>query len=202
MRYNITRQVRAKKQSPFYGLARIFIVLIAIPVIAIALLSFIVYFIFSQIQLFIKKTNEPPAEPYYLELLLLSNAHVKITATEDELDAELTELNELWAEKVYHEQTYLYRAKTFPVIPAIHNKIVCFYLKDEPEGAILQLPVIAGVHHTLLPTTQLIYLQYSDLRVIPIEEVGSFYLYNDSTNEERIRGFNGKEEITLYLTRS
>ena len=202
MLYTITKRITAKKQSSLFGFYRGLIILIAIPVIAIALLSFVLLFVFSQVQSwFIKRGNEPPAEPYHLELSLLNSEHVKIFAIEDESDNELALLNELWEEQVYHEETYLYRAKTFPVIPDIDGKIICFYVKEQAGGAILQMPVINDVP-SQLPGTQLVYLQYNNLLVTVIEDIGPFYLFNEGKDNDFINGFNEKEELTICLAKS
>ena len=203
MQYTITRQVTAKKRSPLYGFYRVLIVMIAIPVVAVALLSFVLLFVFSRIQaLFAKRGHETPAEHYHLELPLLKNEFIEIMAVEDESDTELTLLNELWAEKVYHEETYLYRAETSPVIPLLHGKIICFYLKENSAGAFLQLPVIGEVQPVQLPATELVYLQYNDLEVSPIQHIGPFYLYNEDANEDIIKGFNENEELIIRLLKS
>ena len=136
MPYTVTKHITFKKQQPFRALVNVFIVVIAIPVVVIAWLCLLLYFAFLWVKN-LGSTSEPPTEPYHHELTLLANEQVTITMTEDELDTELTQLNEEWMAEVYNEETYLYRAATVPLIAALHGKVCCFYLKEMPDGAIL-----------------------------------------------------------------
>lgn len=201
MHYKLTKQISAKKKIPGAPIYTFLIGLFVIPVIVIAFASLFVYNILLWIkQLFLKKKTPSLAEPYFLELDLLTSEYIKITVVEDEADAELNSLNEWWTGRAYHDQTYLYRAKTKPFLSAIDGRIIGFYLKEQPGGVILQL--LPEKEPGIEPSaTQLIYLQYSDLRIIPIDEIGLFHLYNDEVDPDLIRGFNDEEEIKIYLNR-
>ena len=203
MHYNITKKITAKRESSYLVLLSYLILLIAIPVIVIALLSNLVIAIFSFIYIKIKglirkESLAAPVAPYYLEYVLLDNQYIKIIAVEDEADTELTALNEAWSEEVYQAETYLYRAKTSPLIPALENSIICFFAKEQPGGALLQ--IADKSQNTFPSSTQLVFLQYNTLQIVPIEPLGSFYLYNDEKNNNLIRGFNTGEKLCLYLT--
>ena len=197
MHYRVTKQITKKKRVPGAGLYTLLIGLLAIPVIFVALLSMMVFTFFLWIRQLFVKTKPPVDDPYFIELTLLSNEHIKITAAENDADKELTSLHELWEATAYHEQTYLYRAKTTPLLPAIDGKIICFYLKEQSGGAIMQL--LSVDQNGQLITTQLIYLQYSNLSISPVDEAGLFHLYNDDSDQNLIRGFNNEEEIKIYL---
>ena len=196
MHYRVTKQITEKKRVPGAAVYTFLIGLVAVPVIIVAFLSLMVYNLLMWLkQLFAGKKNGLPVDPYFVELNLLNNEHIKITAVEDETDKELAGLNELWEAAAYHEQTYLYRARTTPFLPDIDGKIVCFYLRDEPGGAILQL--VSTDQNGQLLTTQLICLQYSNLTIIPVDEAGLFHLYNDERDQGLIRGFNNEKEVQI-----
>ena len=198
MHYSVTKQITKKTKIPGAGVYAFLIGLFAIPVIFIAFLSMMVYaFLLWLKQLFVKKPAPLADDPYFIELNLLSNEHIKITVVEDEADKELTGLNELWEAIAYHDQTYLYRARTTPLLPGIDGKIVCFYLKERSGGAIMQL--VSADQSGQLSTTQLIYLQYNNITITPVDEAGLFHLYNDDSDQELIRGFNNEQEIRIYL---
>lgn len=203
MHYNITKKITTKREAPYYRFITCLIILIAIPVIAVALMSFLIMgifgFVFEHLKsVFAKRQTPPPAPPFYLEYVLLNNQYIKIIAVEDETDTELAALNEVWAEEVYQAETYLYHAKTSPLIPALEGNIICFFLKEQPGGALLQ--ILDQTQNNSLPSTQLVFLRYETLQIIPIESLGSFYIYNDEKDTNLIRGFNTKQELQLYLS--
>ncbi|MBE7174301.1 MAG: hypothetical protein INR73_27255 [Williamsia sp.] len=206
MHYNITKKITVKRQALSSRLLTRFIavlvILVAIPVIIIALLSSVLVAVFSFAytrirRLFVPEKPKAPTEAYYIERILLNNPYIQIIAVEDEADEELTELNEQWSAEVGNTETYLYRAKTIPRIPALEGTIICFFLKEQPAGALLQIPR-QQPHQPF--STQLVFLQYTTLQLIPVEPIGPFYLYNDEKNNDLIKGFNNKEELTLYLS--
>lgn len=199
MHYKITKHISIKKKIPGARIYTFLIGLLAIPVIIIAFVSLVIYnvLIWTK-QLFLKKKTPPLTESYFLELPLLDNEFIKITAVEDEADKELTSLNEAWEATAYHHQTYLYRVRTNPFVPALNGKIAGFYLKEQPGGAILQL--LPGKKSGVEPlASQLIYLQYGTLDITFIDEIGLFHLYNDELHSDLISGFNNDEEIKIYL---
>ena len=204
MHYTVTKKItpRTVTSGPVTRIISVMVILVAIPVIVIALLSFLVVvtfnFVFSHVtSLFIKKKADLPAAPFYLEREMLNNEHVQITAVEDEEDTELTELNELWTQEVGSSEIYFYRAKTKPFIPGLEGRIICFFLKQQPDGVILQ---ITDPTHAQPPlSTQLVFLQYGTLQVIYIDTIGPFCLYNDEKKTDLIKGFNTREELSLCL---
>ncbi|MEJ7767356.1 MAG: hypothetical protein WKF89_06060 [Chitinophagaceae bacterium] len=198
--YKITKHVTPKMKNPFKGLINVFIIILAVPVIILSIVSLSIYFLVMQIifLFYRRKPSGVTAEYYHHEFELVHNQHLKITLVEDELDTELSSLNERWMENVYERETCLYRAKTTPVIEELEGEIICFFIKELPEGVVLQ--VLQGLDHTRLLTTQLLFLRYHNLKVTVIDEAGPFYLYNDDKNTNLIRGFNKMENIKMVLS--
>lgn len=196
MPYTLTQHITPKKQQPFRALLNVVIVVIAIPVVVIAWMCLLLYFAFLWVKN-LGSTSEPDNEPYHQELALLANEQLTITMTEDELDTELTQLNEDWMANVYNEETCLYRVTTVPQIAALHGKICCFYLKEMPDGVILQ--VLQSVVMNKLPDTQLVFLHYQTLQVTVLAETPPFYLYNEKDNPAIIKGFNQKQNIVIEI---
>lgn len=202
MPHIISKTIQPKKKDPLRVAVDIIIIVLAIPVVIIASCSLLLYFLFMKIKVLLFHQRESPndAETYHYETMLLDNGFVNIMLSEDEMDTELTSLNHLWAEQVYNKETYLYRAKTNPLIAALENKICCFYLDERPEGALLQVMAPAGNDVHGLLHTRLVYLRYSDLQTFVVDEVGPYFLYNDNKNNQLIRGFSEKEAISIQLS--
>lgn len=196
MPYTLIKHITPKKQQPLRAVLNVLIVAIAIPVVVIAWLCLLLYFAFLWVKN-LGRPSEPDNEPYHQELTLLANEQVTITMTEDELDTELTQLNEDWMAEVYNEETCLYRVATVPYIAALHGKICCFYLKEMPDGVILQ--VLQPFVMNKLPDTQLIFLHYKTLQITVLDETAPFYLYNESDNPQLIKGFNQKQNIRIEI---
>ncbi|HZG24098.1 MAG TPA: hypothetical protein VEZ17_05930 [Chitinophagaceae bacterium] len=198
--YTITTHITPKKKNPLTGIWNAVILVIAIPVVMIAIISLLVYFSLQWLwNLARKKAPDISDQTYHLELPLIENEFVSITMIEDELDTELTTLNDAWTQSVYNQETGLYRAKTNPVIPEIDNKIMAFYLKERPGGAMLQVLKTSFPPGESSLETELIFLSYADLRVSRIGRTGAFYLFNDKKNAELILGINKKEKIRIEL---
>jgi hypothetical protein len=200
MPYIINKTILRKKKNHLRVLVDVAIVVVAIPVVIIASISLLLYFLFLRLKslFFREKEGTNNVDTYQYRTVLLENDLVRIVLNEDEMDAELTNLNQLWAEEVYNKETYLYRAETSPVIPELHGSICCFYLNEHPDGALLQLmPEPKRADGKL--NTRLVFLRFSDLQVFNIDEVGAYFLYNDQKNSRLIRGFNEKESISMEI---
>lgn len=202
--YYIKKHITLKKKNPFEAVINFFILLVAIPVVAIAVVSLLFYFLFMWIvtTLTKNKTVKSQEERYHYEIELLSNEYIRIILEEDELDANLSYLNECWMENVYNRETCLYRARTVPYIEQLEGKIICFYLKAEPEGAILQVLINDADSNRDLLDTQLIFLDYNTLQITVIDKLGAYYLYNNTKNVNLILGFNKKEKIRIEIIHS
>lgn len=200
MPYIIRKHISLKKRNPFRIVIDVLLLIIAVPVVIIAFISFCLVFIFTWLKttLYGKKPVASDDELYHFELELIKNPFVQITLTEDELDIELTALNQQWAEQVYNKETCLYRAGTVPVIPGLNGMICCFYCKEQPGGIILQVLKIPAETPGGL-NTQLLFLQYPDLKISVLDNVGPYFLYNDEKNNYVIKGFNEKEKIVIEL---
>ena len=199
MYFSVKKNIIQKKQSSFKGSINLFILVLAIPVIIVAGISVSIYFSFLWLKhkIIKEKIPELAEDHYHFEIDLIHNEHLHITLIEDELDIELTQLNEAWQEKVYHDETFLYRAHTVPLIPALDGGICCFYYKDIFDGLLLQiLPVDKN---TEVLNTQLVFINYKNFEIKLIDTTGPFFLYNDDKNVRIIRGFNKKEKISIEL---
>lgn len=200
MSYIIRKNITLKKENPFRIVIDILLLIIAVPVVIIAGISLCLVFIFTWLRSIMvsKKPVANDDELYYLELELIKNHYVQITLTENELDWELTALNQQWAEHVYNKETCLYRAGTIPLVPGLDGMICCFYCKEQPDGVILQvLKTPAETPGGL--DTQLLFLQYPDLKTSVLDDIGPYFLYNDKRNIHIIKGFNEKEKMVIQL---
>lgn len=199
MYFSVRKNIIQKKQSSFKDSINLFILLLAIPVIIIAGISVSIYFSFLWLKdkIIKEKIPEPAQDHYHFEIDLIHNEHLHITLIEDELDIELTQLNEAWQEEVYNDETFLYRAHTVPLIPALNGSICCFYCKEIFDGLLLQiLPVDKNTGGL---NTQLVFINYKNFEIKVIDATGAFFLYNDDKNARIIRGLNKKEKITIEL---
>lgn len=200
--YHIRKHITLRKKNPFNTAVNVFILLIAVPVIAISVVSLLLYVFFIWLITPLKKNknSESGNDHYHYEIELLNNKNIRIVLEEDELDIELSHLNELWMENIYNRETCLYRAKTTPRIEELDGKIVCFYKNEKPEGAILQVLNEIDFDKNSLHT-QLVFLYYHTLQVAVIDDTGGYYLYNDEKNANLITGFNKKEKIQMEIIR-
>jgi hypothetical protein len=200
MQFSVKKNITPKKKQSYKRLIDLLILVIAIPVLIIAGISLSLYFVFTWLRdLLVNKNGAGlPEETYHLRLDLVQNEQVHLVLVEDELDTELTMLNEAWHEQVYNEETCLYRLKTAPLIPALEGSICCFYFKEAYNGILLQLvPNTSDDASGLL--TRLVFLNYKDLQVSLVDETGPFFLFNDENDRCLIHGFNKKEKISLEL---
>lgn len=205
MSFVIKKYITPRKQSIWRKPINVLLIIVAVPVTVIAGISLIIYYSLYRIAgLFLKPaSNTAMPERYHLELELLHNQHVHISMVEDEADAELVHLNEQWADEVHSQETSLFRAKTNPRLPSLEGRICCYYLKELPQGAVLQvLDDNSSGEYPATLHTQLVYLNYEDLSLNIIDETGPYYLYNEEKNQAVIKGFNAKNyiEIELALT--
>jgi DNA-binding transcriptional LysR family regulator len=162
-------------------------------------ISLVVYFSALWLWNLLRRKERFPEQSYHVELPLIENEYLRITLVEDELDLELTALNDAWTEKVYNEETCLYRAKSNPVIPELENKIVAFYVKEQEDGVILQvLEEQHGSRGTGL-NTELVFLTYKSLHVSRLGSAGPFYLFNDKKNDRLILGISKTEKLKIEL---
>ena len=204
MRFSVHKNITLKKQSPFRGLVNIFILMVAIPVVLIAVISLSMYYLFLRLRDFILKEKkiEQASENYHFERDLINNDYVRIIMVEDELDMELTRLNEAWMEKVNPEETCLYRVRTIPVVPTLEGTICCYYCNEQNGGVLLQALGSNSTENMAALSSDLLFLNYQNLDVTRIDETGAFFLYNDHKNPQLIRGFNRKENISLEIVSS
>ena len=202
MPFLIKKHIIPRKPSIWRKPINVLLMIVAVPVTVIAGVSLIIYYSLYRIAgLFLKPVNNPAIpERYRLELELLHNQHVHISMVEDEGDAELADLNEQWADKVHSQETSLFRARTNPRLPFLEGRICCYYLKELPQGAMLQvLDDNSSGEYPATLNTRLVYLNYEDLSLNIIDETGPYHLYNEEKNQAVIRGFNARNDIEIEL---
>lgn len=201
MGFSIRKNITLKKQSPLRGLFNIIILMVAIPVVLIAIISLSIYFLFLWLKGLLRKEKNVTlaTENYHFEQDLISNEYVRIIMVEDEFDVELTRLNEAWMEKVNPQETCLYRVRTIPVISALEGGICCFYCKEQNGGVLLQVLTNHAADNNAPLSSELLFLDYQNLNIKRIDETGVFFLYNDDKNAQLIRGFNRKENMRLEI---
>lgn len=182
MAYSLIKHITFKRKKPLRQLIDAVIILMAVPVIIIASVCILIYFSFLWVRSLWIKETETEDEPYHIELELINNAHLTIFLVEDEHDFALVRLNEEWTKEVNREQTCLYRVKTMPALPALENRVCCFYCKEQPEGTIIQL--LDNTVHSLYGhlNTKLVLITYPDLEVNYIDDTGPFFFIMLRTN--------------------
>lgn len=171
----------------------VLILLLAIPVVAIALLSILIYVaIFYLLTIFSKRKPVEEDNFFREEIPLLEHENLRIILVEDMEDEELTTANESWAASVYGRDTNLFRVKTEPLISGVHGSICCFFILEMNGSAVIQQ--LTGDCNT-----KLLSVDTETRLVTEIGPVGNFYLYRDEKVPGRIRGINYSEEITIDL---
>ena len=173
--------------------ADVIILVLSVPVLAIALVSVVIYYaVYSLINLFSGKTSIAEENSFREEVNLLDKNGLKITLIEDISDEELTLANDNWASTVYGGDTNLYRVATAPVIPFLHGSICCFFVLETDDQVILQ-------QVTNNCETRLIAIDLNTYQLTELGSAGKFYLYRDEKKPSRNRGVNFEEEIAIDL---
>ena len=201
MRFSIEKNITLKKESPLKEVVTFLIYIVGIPVIIIAGVSISIYLFFLWLKNKISRQDDITFtdEHYHLEFDLVNNNYIRLILIEDELDNELTELNETWDDEVYtNDESYLYRVRSIPSIPLLDGGICCFYYKEMHDGLILQV-FIDDEKIALNPI--LIFLDYKNFEVTQIDKTGPFILKNDDKNAMSILGFSKKEKLRIELSR-
>ncbi len=176
----------------------VLILVLAVPVVLIATLSLGLYLGGLWIKSLFIPVKETPVEFYFQQLELFHNEYITINLIEDELDAELMQLNENWKEVVNEEDSSLFRVRCKPAVEGLHDSICCFYCKQEKAGLILQR-VSAQSTNNARPDTELIFLDFYTLQISIIGNAGPYHLFSDEKDSGVIRGFNNEEKITISL---
>jgi hypothetical protein len=174
-------------------IADVIILILSVPVLAIALVSITIYYaVYSLINLFTEKTATEEETSFREEVNLLDKNGLTITLIEDISDEELTLANNNWASTVYGGDTNLYRVATTPVIPFLHGSICCFFVLEIDDEIILQ-------QVTDKCETRLIAININTHQLSELGTAGKYYLYRDEKMPSRIRGVNFDEEIAIDL---
>lgn len=172
--------------------------IVLIPVLLIAFISIILMSLLVRAVNFFRKKRSSPLPHYRVETNLFSNQYWQINLVEDEDDRELTQLNISWNEQVYDDSTYLYRAKTSPMIEGLHNQVIGNFIRQTESELILQM---------LEPTTDnplntaFVLLEKTTGSIKRIGDCGALFVYNDQRNPDMVKGFNKEQRVHITLTK-
>jgi hypothetical protein len=191
--YQLHAHIHPRKGRILRPVADVIILVLSVPVLAIALVSIAIYYaVYSIINVFAAKTVADEETSFREEVTLLDTNGLKITLVEDISDDELTLANDNWASTVYGGDTNLYRVATAPEIPLLHGSICCFFVLETADQVILQ-QVMNNCD------TRLIAVNLNTYQLTELGSAGKFYLYRDEKSLNRIRGVNFDEEISIDL---
>ena len=169
------------------------IILIVLLLIGLFLLANWVYSKFTPKNLLNKAG--PPAEqkPRYL----IQNEKIRIQLHEIEAWEEEGPIEEEWYKTTYDEETTLYKAITEPEIEGIHHKMITTFALEQDNGLFLQRIVLPETGEPKKLSSELIWIDYADLKIKAVEPVGCYYLYLE---KGLIKGFNKQENIEIQVS--
>jgi hypothetical protein len=142
---------------------------------------------------FTKKSPRENAEPETRYLVRNQNLCILL----HEIKApEWQEISEVWAENTYDEDETLFLATTEPEIEGIHNRVIATFFMETNNGVFLQRITLAENTGPKEIGSELIWVDYTDLKIKAIEPVGCYFLY---LAKSQIKGFNFKENIEINI---
>ena len=109
---------------------------------------------------------------------------------------EWQEISEEWVGNTYGEEETLFLATTEPEIEGIHNRVITTFFMETSNGVFLQRITLAENTGPKEIGSELIWVDYTDLKIKAIEPVGCYFLYLDN---KIIKGFNFKENIEINI---
>lgn len=195
--FTFNKTITPNKTVPLRGikallvLALIPLIFIAIILIAVAGLAEWIYSRFTRKSLLANPT-EPP-EPQTRELIGRENLRICL----HEIKApELEDLLNEWYENVYDEEEMLFMATTEPEIGGVHHQIITSFFLEKNNGVFLQRITVVENKAPKGLDSELIWVDYTDLKIKTAEPIGCFFLYFD---KEKIKGFNKQESIEIEI---
>lgn len=192
MTFTVTKTIiaRANSKGRFVG---ILIILLVLPLLLLLMLfGVLVVLFFTIISPFYKKRTQVTIHTENNEQLLISSGNIAVFIKEDDNDDEFIRASYQWQAALSNRVAMLYRARTEPHIPELHNKFVTAFSKETPKGAFLQVVEGAG--------SKLVFLDYSTLQVSFVSNIGPYELHDDPQSAWHVKGFNLDDEITLSIT--
>lgn len=199
MQFRITKTIisHSGKQGKLTG---ILILIFILPVAIILLVPVLLFMLFVAIaNMFKSKPSNAIVQDANMNLLLVSNSHVSIALVEDETDAQYRVASDVWSAKVFDDLTAVYRASTTPEIPGLHGQFITNFIKETDKGAFLQL-VEYNPHRADHISSRLIFLQYSNLSITSVSNIGPYQLLEDKHNPALLKGFNRYEQMEFTIT--
>lgn len=198
--YSVQKTVLPAKKQRWNKLLFSFLIIVSAPFVLLTMLMIAVMNLPSRISFLRSKKREAPARSfdYALQFTLFENEKVSIILSEEEHDRDLMDKNLLWNQVVYKGDEYLYRAATFPIIPALHNKVVGNFSRQMDEGLLLQ--VLQEGSDPL--NTRLVFLQFRTLECYSIGEIGQYQLYADINAGSLIKGVNQHERVEIAIVKN
>ena len=142
---------------------------------------------------FTKKNPWENAEPE--TRYLVRNQNLRILLHEIKAP-EWQEISEEWVGNTYDEEETLFLATTEPEIEGIHNRVITTFFMETSNGVFLQRITLAENTGPKEIGSELIWVDYTDLKIKAIEPVGCYFLYLDN---KIIKGFNFKENIEINI---
>jgi hypothetical protein len=201
MNFTVTKTFRASKDLPpiVTGL-----ILIALPFIILIILGGLIWLLLLQVKrLFFKKSSLDHLSISQLKetVYLINRQNIKIELIEDNNDDEYNKIVDLWCDQVYDEDVFIYRATTEPVVQGLTNEFITSFIKETDTGAFVQILNKDKTQQEQVIDTTLSFLNYADLTVKNIENIGPYFLYIDKQKPDLISGFNRDGNIELSVTK-
>lgn len=166
------------------------IILIGLIVLAVLSLASVIYKRFTNKYLI---ETLAPREPRVRDLL--QNDRLRIMLHEPDTSA-FMEISEEWFENTYDEEETVFRAATEPEIEGIHNRLITTFFMEYGDGVFLQRITIREDTRPAEIGSELIWVDYSDLKIKAAEPVGAYFLY---AHNGVIKGFNQKQDIEISV---
>ena len=201
MNFTVTKTFRASKDLPPIVTGLIF--LIALPFIILIILGGLIWLLLLQVKrLFFKKSSLDHLSISQLKetVYLINRQNIKIELIEDNNDDEYNKIVDLWCDQVYDEDVFIYRATTEPVVQGLTNEFITSFIKETDTGAFIQILNKDKTQQEQVIDTTLSFLNYADLTVKNIENIGPYFLYIDKQKPDLISGFNRDSNIELSVT--
>lgn len=198
--FKFTKTVTRVKQGINRWLAGLLILLL-LPLVVAALVLIglvgLVSWMYNRItgnQLFPKDAGSRESEIREL----ICNEYFRIQLHEIESWEEASQWEDEWYEETYDEEITLYKATTEPEIEGIHHQILTTFFKEQDNGVFLQRITVSGDTYPKEIGSELIWIDYNDLKIKVVEPVGTYFLY---VEKGVIKGFNKKENIEIQVSR-
>jgi hypothetical protein len=184
-----TISLNKKQQSRWLqGLLLLTLIPVIFAVLMLLVLAATTKWIYAK---FTQKNPLENAQPKARELI--SNENLRILLHEIKAP-EWQEISEEWVENTYDEEETLFLSTTEPEIEGVYNRVITTFFMETNNGVFLQRITIAENTGLKEIGSELIWVDYTDLKIKAIEPVGCYFLY---PGKAAIKGFNFEESIEI-----